>query len=73
MKMPDRNLNTLDRVTRGVVGVVTLYFGLFGTTFIGDPIVQTILVVFGLANIVSLFTGWCIVYHFVGISTIKAT
>ena len=69
MNFPDKNLNALDRGIRGVLGVITIYFGLFGNELIGDLIVQSILVAFGIVNLISLASGWCIVYHFAGINT----
>lgn len=73
MKMPEKNLCTLDRLARGVIGVVTAYFGLFGGDLIGEPIVQGILVVFGLLNLISLLTAWCPVYQVAGLSTLKTS
>ena len=71
MKAPSKNLNVFDRVIRGALGVITVYFGLFGNELIGDPIVQGILIVFGAANLISLAFGWCMVYQLAGISTCK--
>lgn len=71
MKMPEKNLCTLDRVARGVVGIVTVYFGLFGGELVGDPIVQGVLVAFGTLNLISLLTGWCMVYQMASLNTLK--
>ncbi|MGY8871913.1 MAG: YgaP family membrane protein [Pseudomonadales bacterium] len=69
MKTPKKNLSTIDRIIRGFVGVISCYFGFFGGDLIGEPIVQGILVVFGLLNIISLLTGWCMVYQVADIDT----
>lgn len=69
MKMPKKNLSTADRVIRGIVGSVSIYFGIFGGDIIGEPILQGFLVIFGVLNIVSLLTGWCMVYQAASIDT----
>ena len=71
MQTPSQNLNMFDRVIRGILGVITVYLGIFGSELIGEPIVQGILIVFGVVNIISLAFGWCIVYSLAGISTCK--
>ncbi|WP_293265101.1 DUF2892 domain-containing protein [Neptunomonas sp.] len=71
MKMPRKNLSTVDRTLRGLVGIICCYFGVFGGDLIGEPIVEGILLVFGLLNIISLLTGWCMVYQAANIDTSK--
>lgn len=69
MKLPKKNLSTIDRTLRGIVGIVCCYFGFFGEDTIGEPIVQGILIIFGVLNIISLLTGWCMVYQAANIDT----
>ena len=69
MNFPAKNLNAFDRILRGIVGAVAMYFGWFGAEWIGEPIVQGILLVFGVANLVSFFISWCVVYAIAGLST----
>lgn len=71
MKMPKKNLCNLDRAIRGVIAVVSIYFAMFSGDLIGDPIVLSILFIFGLANLASLLMGWCIVYQAVNLSSIR--
>ena len=67
----NKNLHPVDRGVRGLIGLFCTGLGVFGNELIGDPIVQGILVIFGLANLMSLAFGWCVVYQIVGISTSK--
>ncbi|MDG9667750.1 DUF2892 domain-containing protein [Hahella sp. CR1] len=71
MKALKKNLSSLDRTLRGVIGVVVTGAGLFGGEYIGEPIVQAILIAFGVLNLISLATGWCVVYQIAHISTLK--
>lgn len=69
MKIPKKNLSTADRVIRGIVGIISSYFGIFGGEIIGEPILQGFLVIFGILNLISLLTGWCMVYQAANIDT----
>ena len=69
MKIPKKNLSTADRVIRGIVGIISSYFGIFGGEIIGEPILQGFLVIFGILNLMSLLTGWCMVYQAANIDT----
>ena len=71
LNWPARNLSTTDRVIRGIVGIVCIYIGVFEGDVIGEPIVQGILILFGVINVFSFFTRWCIVYTAAGLSTYK--
>ena len=66
-----KNLCILDRVIRGVIALVTIYFGVFQGDLIGDPLVQGIVLVFGALNAISALFSWCMVYQVVGISSLK--
>lgn len=66
-----RNLNTLDRSIRGVVGIVTLLLGLVGSIYVSDPILRVFLIIFGLLNLISFAFGWCAVYQIANISTYR--
>ena len=65
------NLNLLDRSIRGVIGICVTAFALFNGDLIGDVFIEVLLGIFGLLNLISLFTGWCPVYHLAGIDTRK--
>jgi len=66
-----KNLCPLDRTARGAIGLVLTIFGLFFGQTIGDPLLQALVVVFGLLNIISFASGWCVVYQLASISTLK--
>ncbi|WP_218310304.1 YgaP family membrane protein [Alteromonas antoniana] len=64
-----QNLNTLDRSLRGIIGIVVTAFALFNGDYIEEPIIEILLGIFGLLNLISLFSGWCPIYHLAGIDT----
>mgnify|MGYP001028611270 FL=1 len=66
-----KNLSPIDRAIRGLVAVVALSTAIFFPEVIGDPLLQGILVAFGLLNAISLVFGNCLVYQVTGISTYK--
>lgn len=65
----NRNLSTLDRAIRGLVGISTLTLGALGGSIVNEPILQVFLIGFGLLNLLSLATGWCAVYQIANLST----
>ncbi|MBU2239884.1 MAG: DUF2892 domain-containing protein [Gammaproteobacteria bacterium] len=66
-----RNLHPADRIIRGVVGIVFTGFALFNGDYLEEPVLEVLIGVFGVLNLISLFSGWCPVYHVAGISTYK--
>ncbi|WP_428981106.1 YgaP family membrane protein [Marinomonas phaeophyticola] len=67
-----RNLSTIDRTLRGVIGVSIFIFTLFFSNYIEDSIVWWLLFIFSVLNLVSLLTAWCPIYHLANLSTYKA-
>lgn len=65
------NLNTIDRVLRGMIGICVTSFALFNGDVIDDIFIEVLLGIFGLLNLISLASGWCPVYQIAGISTKK--
>ena len=65
-----KNLNTVDRTLRGLIGIFITAFALFNGDFIQEPVIEILLGVFGCLNLISLISGWCPVYHIAGISTL---
>ncbi|MBJ7549914.1 YgaP family membrane protein [Marinomonas ostreistagni] len=63
------NLHPWDRILRGVIGVVVIAFGLFNGDFLEEPIIEILIIIFGVLNLVSLATGWCPVYSLANIDT----
>ena len=51
------NLNLLDRSIRGVIGICVTAFALFNGDLIGDVFIEILLGIFGLLNLISLFSG----------------
>tara|TARA_R110000764_G_scaffold234242_1_gene327987 strand:+ start:9126 stop:9338 length:213 start_codon:yes stop_codon:yes gene_type:complete len=66
-----KNLYPIDRIARGVIGIVIIGFLLLNNGYLQEPILEILLAIFGGLNLVSLISGWCPVYHLAGISTCK--
>ncbi|MFT6404233.1 MAG: hypothetical protein ACJA2U_000583 [Marinomonas primoryensis] len=66
-----KNLHPIDRIARGVIGIVIIGFLLLNNSYLQEPILEILLAIFGVLNLVSLISGWCPVYHLAGISTCK--
>ncbi|QUX97321.1 DUF2892 domain-containing protein [Marinomonas sp. CT5] len=66
-----RNLHPLDRVIRGVIGIIFTGLALLNGDHIEEPILEASIGLFGVLNLISLFSGWCPIYHVAGISTCK--
>lgn len=66
-----KNLCRLDKNMRGLIGVVVTGCGIVFGQQIGDPVLQGLVIAFGLLNLVSFVTSWCLVYQLVSISTIE--
>ena len=64
-----KNLSNIDRFLRGLVGIIVTGFAFFNGNLIQEPILEILLAIFGGLNLISLFSGWCPVYHLAGIST----
>jgi len=66
-----RNLHTIDRIARLVIGVVCVYVGFINTSIIDNTLVSTLVGIFGIVNIFAGFVSACPVYSLVGFSTFK--
>ncbi len=64
-----KNLSTIDRSLRGVIGFTITIFAFANGEMIEEPIIEILLGVFGMLNLISLFSGWCPVYSLAGLST----
>lgn len=67
--MIKQNLHIWDRLARGLIGVFVISFALFNGDILQDIVIESLLVIFGILNLISLATGWCPVYSIAGIST----
>jgi hypothetical protein len=65
----NKNLSPVDRCLRGVIGIAVTGFAFFNGDFISEPIIEVLLGTFGVLNLISLVTCWCVVYQVAGIST----
>ncbi|MCW4631072.1 MULTISPECIES: YgaP family membrane protein [Marinomonas] len=66
-----KNLHPLDRSIRGVIGILFTGIALFNGDLLNDPLLETLIGIFGSLNLISLAFGWCPVYHLANISTCK--
>lgn len=66
-----RNLHTLDRLTRIVIGVTCTYFGFVDHSIITNTTISILIGLFGVINIAAAITSHCPVYGISGISTYK--
>lgn len=64
-----RNLHSLDRVIRAIIGIVCLYLGFIDTSIIGNFLASILVGIFGLINIFAAVMAYCPVYGVTGIST----
>jgi hypothetical protein len=66
-----KNLHPLDRILRGIIGVLVIGFVLFNDGYLEEPILEILLIIFGALNLISLISSWCPVYQLTGVSTCK--
>lgn len=64
-----RNLHTIDRILRIVIGSVLVYIGFIDGTIITNELLSILLGLFGGVNIVAGIVATCPVYKIAGIST----
>lgn len=63
------NVGKLDRMIRVVLGLLTLVAGIFD--WFDDGTVSTIGIIVGIVLLVSAVVGFCPLYRFLGIRTVK--
>ena len=66
-----KNLCALDRAVRFVITVTLFLYAFLAAEQIGDAFLQIAIIVFATINLVSVLTGWCVVYRMANISTCK--
>jgi len=69
--MATKNMCMLDRVIRVFFSLACLYLGFVDLSIIGDPLLATLVGLFGAFNLLVIAIGICPVYHLAGISTAK--
>jgi hypothetical protein len=66
-----RNLHTIDRAIRLIIGVGSLVLTIGTPQVIGNDLVNLLVGLFGIVNIVAAVVANCPVYHVAGLSTYK--
>ena len=64
-----RNLHRFDQTFRFVGGLFIVIPAALGMGFLDETILRYPILVFGIVNIISAATGWCVVYHLLGVSS----
>jgi len=67
-----RNLHTIDRVVRLVLGVGCVYLGFIDTAIIDNRVAAALVGIFGIVNLFAAVTSFCPVYGATGISTYRS-
>ncbi|UTH48823.1 DUF2892 domain-containing protein [Loktanella salsilacus] len=63
------NVGMFDRGVRLVSGICLMFVAAPGVDLLGESIFKYVIFLFGILNIATAFSGWCLVYHLVGISS----
>ncbi|MEW6617183.1 MAG: DUF2892 domain-containing protein [Patescibacteria group bacterium] len=66
-----KNVGTVDKIIRGILGLVFIYFGVFFYTT--SVVLSIVLFVIGLLLIITSMTGFCFLYTLIGVNTKKDT
>ena len=67
-----RNLHTLDRLARLLIGAACVYVGFFEQALIDNQIIALLVGAFGVVNVGASLFSHCPVYKLAGISTYAA-
>ena len=67
------NTSKFDRGVRFVIGIFLMIVAAPGVDLLGGSIFKVAIFLFGALNVVTTITGWCGVYHLVGISSAPAS
>ncbi|MDH4100949.1 MAG: DUF2892 domain-containing protein [Nitrospirota bacterium] len=66
-----KNMGSIDRVIRFLVGVILIAVGFFKQEVIGDTLYAILLGIFGIINLGSSFMSYCPFYHLADVDTTK--
>lgn len=66
-----RNMGTIDRIFRTMMGVAFIYFGPVSDLLITDGLSEALLALVGVLALVSALSGYCPVYHMANISSCR--
>ncbi|MEJ2360411.1 MAG: DUF2892 domain-containing protein [Gammaproteobacteria bacterium] len=67
-----RNLHTLDRIVRLVLGLGCIYIGFIDRSIIGNALAAFLVGLFGVINLFAAFFSYCPIYGLTGISTCRS-
>lgn len=67
-----RNLHTLDRIVRLVLGLGCIYIGFIDRSIIGNTLAAFLVGLFGVINLFAAFFSYCPIYGLTGISTYRS-
>jgi len=65
-----KNLHSIDMSIRFIIAGVCIYFGFFDSSMIQEPVLAIAVGVFGMLNLFTASTRFCLFYHLAGISTL---
>ena len=65
------NMNTKDRVGRGILGVILVAASPAGFNYLGYGVAGWFSLLFGIANVIASAMGWCFMYSLVGLNSRK--
>lgn len=68
-----KNMGTIDRTLRIIIGSLFIYLGIFDTAIISNQIVHYFITVLGIVNITTAAIGFCPMYLLARISTYPNT
>ena len=66
-----RNMNTIDRILRTIMGLALIYLGPGSDVLTSDFLSNTLLTVVGLFTLFSAITAHCSIYNIAGFNTYK--
>lgn len=66
-----RNMSTLDRIIRTIMGLALIYFGPVSDALVSDTLSGILMGLVGAFTLFSAITGHCSIYNFAGICTYK--
>ncbi len=64
-----KNIGTVDKIIRGVLGLILIYVG--GSVYTTNQVLSIIFFVVGLLLIITSMVGFCFLYTLLGITTKK--
>ena len=68
-----KNMNTLDRIARMLLGIVCIWAGFWNSDAIGNDTLSIVVGVFAVVNIGSAILAHCPIYLMAGLSSIRTS